>query len=79
MSLTGYERWGFDSLADNYDPSSLNYSGYDMEDAWEAGNNYREKYDTLELENRQLRALLGANVRVIKEELRKELEEENKK
>lgn len=41
-------------------------------------NPYEQKLSKLSLENKQLKTLLETNVRVIKEELRKELDKENK-
>lgn len=47
------------------------------QDGYIEGSSYRDKLDNLEQENESLRGLLTANVRVIKEELRKELDQEN--
>lgn len=58
------------------DKEKLYHIGY--EDGYGEGSEYRERLEKLEEENEALRALCAANVRVIKEELRKELEEEKK-
>lgn len=49
------------------------------EDGYGSGSEYRDRLENLEQENEALRALCAANVRVIKEELRKELSEEENK
>lgn len=76
MSTDGYERYSWDTLDEDYDPTEKKYSGYDMHDAYEYGLSLYEDQKENELRIDQLEGLLSANVRVIKEELRKEMSSE---
>lgn len=46
------------------------------EDGYGEGSEYKARLEVLEQQNESLRGLLAANVRVIKAEIKKELEEE---
>lgn len=52
----------------------LYHCGY--QDGYDAGSEYAETLKELKQENESLRSLIGANVRVLKAEIKRELEEE---
>lgn len=83
MGQSSFQRWQYDwAFRDerpDYDPEALLYSGYDMEDAFRAGkadDHSAEEWDRLEKKVASLEALLAANVRVMKAEIKKEMEAE---
>lgn len=79
MSQDGFERWSYNTLNADYDEDKVAYTGLDMEEAYQHGCGYRERAENLEKRIEQLEGLLSANVRVMKAEIRREMEEEKKK
>lgn len=90
MGVSRFEHWRWnvcwrDEPENDYNATKhlLQYSAEDIEEAYNAGNDYHERtqkaWAKLEQENESLRNLLGANVRVMKAEIKKELEEKKKK
>jgi flagellar biosynthesis/type III secretory pathway protein FliH len=85
MGTSNYERWRWESAwadepGSKYKPRAIKYCGDDLSEAYQDG--YRIGLDEgkhyADHRINTLKALIGANVRVIKEELKKELSEEQK-
>jgi hypothetical protein len=57
------------------DLEKMYHVGY--EDGYDEGSEDRERLKTLEQENESLRGLLGANIRVIREEIKKQIRDQD--